>query len=137
MSGFGQERSPWRPHSAGAVGISRETSWGACYFLDDFFREVDFAVDFFAEDFAVVLPLAVFFFAFVVDFFDFFDLSPKTLSQFFQNSGVVPVLTIGPLVGIGARSSQSQSIRCESESSLHRFCGPGNECQAPRVVLSG
>jgi hypothetical protein len=87
------------------------------YFLDDFLRAVDFAADFFRATaffvpvFADTLLFVAFFFA-VVDFFVFCGLSPKTLSQFFQNSGVVPVRTIGPLVGIGMRSSQFQSIRC-------------------------
>jgi hypothetical protein len=42
--------------------------------------------------------LAVFFFFFVAGDFAPDFLPPKTLSQLLQNSGVVPVRTIGPLM---------------------------------------
>lgn len=62
------------------------------YFLpDDFLADLAF---FFADFLAVVVALAAGF------FFAAFFLSPNTLSQFFQNAGVVPVRTIGPPIAV-------------------------------------
>ncbi|WP_197440516.1 hypothetical protein [Polystyrenella longa] len=85
---------------------------GAAFFFTAGFRAVFLAVffavfftaalAFFLEVLAVaVLPPAVAFFLLFEDFLLEPSLavsSPKTLSQFFQNLGVVPVRTMGPLM---------------------------------------
>jgi hypothetical protein len=51
---------------------------------------------------------AAFFFAGFADVLFFFE--PKMFSQFLQNSGVAPVRTIGPLVGIADDSWLIRSL---------------------------
>jgi hypothetical protein len=68
--------------------------------LDDyFFFFAAFLAAFFAPFFgAAVLDATAFLAALGLSDAVSEDFFPKTVSQFFQNSGVVPVLTMGPLM---------------------------------------
>ena len=109
------------------------------YFFEDLLRALDLAADFllaaafFVPALAVELVLVAFDLAFFV--LVFFGFSPKMLSQFFQNSGVVPVRTIGPLVGIGTYSSQIFSVVCEPTRSIPSFLRECVRMSSAAVVL--